>query len=396
MDFRFTPEQEKFRLAVHRWLADNLPPGWGTPDYRAPESGEAQIAFVKQWQRKLYDAGWAGLSWPVEYGGRGASVMEQMIFGEEYARALAPSMITLGVGLDLVGPTLIRWGPPRQRERFLHKILTGEEIWCQGFSEPNAGSDLAALQTRGELRGDELVVTGQKVWTSFAQFADWCLLVVRSDPKAGSKHKGLSVLLLDMKSPGIEVRPLREMTGHAWFNQVFFDSVRVPVENVVGPLHEGWDVVISTLSHERSSAAPHARLEAELAMLRRLARELPYRGGVAADDPIVRDRLARFAIEATILRITAYRNAAAVERTGAPGAEGSTLKLGWSELDQRVKEFAIEMLGPVGLLERGDPRAVDAGYWSYELLWSRAATIYAGTSEIQRNIIAERVLGLPR
>ncbi len=396
MNFRESPEQEQFRLELRSWLERNLPPGWGTPDFPLPESGEEQIAFVKEWQRKLHAGGWAGVSWPAEYGGRGASMMEQLIFNEEYARAWAPDTVTLGVGMGIVGPTLIACGQEWQKDRFLSKILTGEEIWCQGFSEPNAGSDLASLQTRGELRGDEIVVTGQKIWTSFAQYADWCVLVVRTDASAGSKHKGITYLLADMKSPGITIRPLREITGHAWFNELFFDELRVPIENVVGKLHEGWDVVITTLSHERYSSAPHARLEAELTLLRKLARRVPYRGGVAADDPLIRDRLARYTIEVATLRATAYRNAAMVERTGEPGPEGSTIKLGWSELDQRIKSLAFEILGPYGLLERGDPRAVEGGHWSHELLWSRAATIYAGTSEIQRNIIAERVLKLPR
>jgi alkylation response protein AidB-like acyl-CoA dehydrogenase len=217
-----------------------------------------------------------------------------------------------------------------------------------------------------------------------------------TDPAAASKHDGLSFLLVDMKSPGIGIRPLVEMTGEDWFNQVFFDRVRVPVENVVGEIDKGWEIVIETLSHERASAAPHARLEAELAELRRLARRLPRGRGVAADDPIVRQELARCTIEVTGLRLGAYRNAAVVERTGSPGPMGSMLKLGWSELDQRVKRLAGEILGPYALLQGGDPRAVAGGYWSHELLWSRAATIYAGSSEIQRNIVAERVLRLPR
>jgi len=287
-------------------------------------------------------------------------------------------------------------GQPWQKERFLPRILTGEEVWCQGFSEPNAGSDLASLRTRGEVRGDEIVVTGQKTWTSFARYADWCILVVRSDPEAKRKHDGLTFLLMDMNSPGIEIRPLVEMTGEAWFNEVFFDGVRVPVANVVGEIGAGWSVILDTLSHERVSASPHARLEAELVALRDLARRVPYKGGVAADDPVIRQRIAQFTIELTALRASAYRNAAVIESTGAPGPEGSTLKLGWSELDQRVKSCVVEMLGPYGLLTANDPRTVDDGHWCHELMWSRAASIYAGTSEIQRNIIAERVLGLPR
>ncbi len=396
MDFRERPEHHRFRMEVRTWLEENLPPGWGTPGQRGPESPAEGFAFAKAWQHKLCEGGWAGLAWPVEYGGRGAGILEQMIWAEEYARAWAPDLISISVGITLTGPVLMSRGQPWQKQRFLPRILTGEEVWCQGFSEPNAGSDLASLRTRGEVRGDEIVITGQKTWTSFARYADWCILVVRTDPEAKRKHDGLTFLLMDMKSPGIEIRPLVEMTGEAWFNEVFFDGVRVPLANVVGEIGAGWSVILDTLSHERVSASPHARLEAELVALRDLARRVPYKGGVAADDPVIRQRIAQFTIELTALRASAYRNAAVIESTGAPGPEGSTLKLGWSELDQRVKSCVVEMLGPYGLLMAGDPRAVDDGHWSHELMWSRAASIYAGTSEIQRNIIAERVLGLPR
>jgi alkylation response protein AidB-like acyl-CoA dehydrogenase len=396
VDFRESAEHHEFRMEVRTWLEKNLPPGSGKPGRQGPEDPAERFAFAKAWQRKLCEGGWAGLAWPVEYGGRGAGILEQMIWAEEYARAWAPDLISISVGVTLTGPVLMSRGQPWQKERFLPRILSGEEVWCQGFSEPNAGSDLASLRTRGEVQGDEIVVTGQKTWTSFARYADWCILVVRSDPEAKRKHDGLTFLLMDMKSPGIEIRPLVEMTGEAWFNEVFFDGVRVPVANVVGEIGDGWSVILDTLSHERVSASPHARLEAELVALRDLARRVPYKGGVAADDPVIRQRIAQFTIELTALRTSAYRNAAVIESTGAPGPEGSTLKLGWSELDQRVKSCAVEMLGPYGLLGADDPRAVDDGHWSHELMWSRAASIYAGTSEIQRNVIAERVLGLPR
>lgn len=395
MELRDSPEQAGFREEVRSWLRDNLPPGWGTPACRLPESAEGRVAFAKQWQRKLYEGGWAGLDWPEEAGGRGASVLESMIFNEEYARAAAPDVITLSVGIHLVGPTLVAHGTPAQRERFLPALLRGDELWCQGFSEPGAGSDLASLRTRGEVRGDQIVVSGQKIWTSFAQHADWCLLVVRTDPEA-PRHAGLSMLLVDMRSPGITVRPLREMTGEAWFNQVFFDEVAVPRENLVGGLGEGWNVVITTLSFERGSSAQHVRLEVELERLVELAHRTPRGDATAADDPLVRQKLAQFAAELMILRMSAYRSASRLEQSGVPGPEGSTLKLAWSELDQRLKEAAVEILGPAGLVPEGDPAAVDDGHWCHELLWSRAASIYAGTSEIQRNIIARRVLGLPR
>jgi alkylation response protein AidB-like acyl-CoA dehydrogenase len=396
VDLRESPEQARFRLEVRSWLAQNLPPGWGRPGGRAPDTAAERMRFTRWWQGRLHEGGWAGLAWPKAHGGRELGVREQMIWSEEYARAWGPDLVSLGVGISLTGPVLIAKGKEWQRAAFLRKILTGEHIWCQGFSEPGAGSDLAALRTRGEVEGDAIFVSGQKIWTSFAQFADWCILVVRTDPQAKRKHDGLSFLLVDMKSPGIEIRPLKEMTGEDWFNEVFFERVRVPVENVVGEIGGGWDVVVNTLSHERTSAAPHARLEAELALLRELAKRTPRGSGMASDDPVIRQQLARFTIQATALRLNAYRNVATLERTGHPGPQGSTQKLGWSELDQQVKQLAGEILGPAGLLLPGDPSAADGGHWAHEQLWSRAATIYAGTSEVQRNIIAERVLGLPR
>ncbi|MCX5740230.1 MAG: acyl-CoA dehydrogenase family protein, partial [Proteobacteria bacterium] len=245
MNLRDTPEQARFRSDVCAFLAANLPSGWGTPAFRAAKSGEERVAFGRAWQRKLHDGGFAGLEWPPAFGGRGASAIESLIFGEEYARVRAPELVQLAVGTHLVGPTLIACGTEEQKERHLAAILRGDAVWCQGFSEPNAGSDLASLRTRGDVQGDSVVVTGQKIWTSFAQHADWCILVVRTEANS-QRHRGLSFLLVDMKSPGITIRPLREITGEAWFNEVFFDAVRVPLENLVGTLHRGWDVVVTT------------------------------------------------------------------------------------------------------------------------------------------------------
>ena len=395
MDLRDSPAQARFRREVCRWLEQNLPPGWGTPTFERPASVDEEVAFLRAWQRKLYDGGWAGLDWPEEYGGRGIGIFEHIIYLEEYTRLRAPNLISMSVGATLVGPTLIAKGEPWQKERFLQPILCGEEVWCQGFSEPDAGSDVASLRTRGVVDGDSLVVNGQKTWTSFAQQADWCILVVRTNPEA-PKHRGLSFVLLDMQTPGITIRPLMEMTGHAWFNEVFFDDVRIPLENVVGRIDEGWDIVMTTLAVERGSSAQHARLIADVDLIIEAARGISRHGRTAAEDPLVRQKLVDFATHAMILKMTAYRNASALEQTGVPGPEGSTMKLLWSELDQRVKETAIEILGERGLVREGDPLALQDGYWAYELLWSRAATIYAGTSEVQRNIIAQRVLGLPR
>lgn len=395
MEFRLSEEEQRFRREVRAWLEANLPQGWGTPAHREPQTAAEKVEASKQWQRRLYEGGWAGITWPKECGGRGLGIVEQLIFNEECARVRAPDSINLAVAMGLVGPTLIACGTEEQKRRFLPKILRGEEIWCQGFSEPNAGSDLASLKTRGEVRGDEIVVSGQKIWTSFAQYADWCILVVRTNP-AAPKHKGLTFLLVDMKSPGITVRPLVEMTGEAWFNEVFFDGVRVPRQNVVGEIDRGWQVVLTTLAHERGGTAPHVRLQTELAALAALARRTGRNGTAAARDPRIRQQLAQHAVEVQIARFTAYRNVTVILRTGVPGPEGSILKLFWSELEQRMMETAFQILGPYGVLPREDPRAVDGGTWARELLWTRSATIYAGTSEVQRNIIAERVLGLPR
>jgi alkylation response protein AidB-like acyl-CoA dehydrogenase len=395
VDLRDSPDQARFRLEVRDWLTANLPPGWGTPAFEMPSEMGARVEFLKSWQRKLYEGGWAGLDWPRAYGGREIGLFEGIIYAEEYTRARAPDLIHLSVGPSLVGPTLIARGADWQKERFLAPILSGEEVWCQGFSEPGAGSDLASLRTRGVVEGDEIVVTGQKIWTSFARHSDWCILVVRTDP-GGSKHHGITFLLVDMRSPGIEIRPLVEMTGEAWFNEVFFDRVRVPIRNVVGEIDRGWDIIMTTLAHERGSAAQHAKLTADVAGLVEVAKKTPRGAGTAADDPVVRQKLAEYMGKAMVLKMTAYRNASSMEERGVPGPEGSILKLFWSEFDQQVKKTALDILGPYGLVPEGDPLAVDQGYWAYELLWSRAATIYAGTSEVQRNIIAQRTLGLPR
>lgn len=395
MDLRDSPEEAEFRRAAAAWIEANLPDGWGTPACLKPANADEEVAFLKRWQRKLYDGGWAGLDWPAEYGGRDVGVIEHMIWHEEYTRLRAPNQISMSVGTSLVGPTLIAKGADWQKDRFIAPILRGEEVWCQGFSEPGAGSDLASLRTRGDVVGDEVIVNGQKTWTSFAHQADWCILVVRTNADV-PKHRGLSFLLVDMKTPGIQIRPLVEMTGHAWFNEVFFDDVRVPTRNVVGEIDGGWDIVITTLSVERGSSAQHARLEADLERLIAAARRTPRSGGIAADDAVVRDRIAGFAAEMMVMRMTGYRNAWALQSKGLPGPEGSTMKVFWSELDQRVKAAAVEILGPAAMVPDGDALAIDDGYWAYEALWSRAATIYAGTSEVQRNIIAQRVLGLPR
>jgi alkylation response protein AidB-like acyl-CoA dehydrogenase len=355
-----------------------------------PEDLAGRVALARAWQRRLAEGGYAGLHWPRAHGGRDASPVEQLIFVEECVRAGAPSLAELGIGMSLVGPVLIRHGSDAQRRRFLPPILTADELWCQGFSEPGAGSDLAGIRTRAERRGDAWVVHGQKVWTSYAQIADWCILLVRTDPHA-KRHRGLTLLLVDMRSPGITVRPLVEMTGAPWFNEVFFDGVVVPDENVVGAVDDGWSVAMTTLGHERTVSSPPLRLGEEVRAVLALAL-----ASEAATDPRWRQRLARAAIEAHVVRLMAYRQADALTRGARVGPEGSCLKLAWSEADQGLKALAADLAGPYGALAADEARATSRGRWQHELLWSRAATIYAGTSEVQRNVIAERVLGLPR
>jgi alkylation response protein AidB-like acyl-CoA dehydrogenase len=394
IDFAQSSEEQAFRASVREWLAANLPDGWGTSRCPKPKDAGEKVAFARRWQRVLYDGGWSGLAWPKEYGGRALTPLQHLIFNEEYVAAGAPDMIDIGVGPGLTGPTLIHHGTEAQKQRFLGPILRGEEVWCQGFSEPGSGSDLASLRTRGDVDGDHIVVNGQKVWTSYARFADWCILIVRTNQDA-PKHKGLTFLLLDMKTPGITVRPLVEMTGIAWFNEVFFENVRVPRDMVVGEIDRGWEISMTTLSHERGSTIPYARLKKELDALLELSRRRSLDGPLAAD-PVVRQELAQLAIEIEVLRVSAYLLVGEVMRTGKPGPSGSMLKLFWSELEQRLMQLATTLEGPYAVLDEDAPQAFDEGRWQYGVLWSRAASIYAGTSEVQRNIMSQRVLGLPR
>lgn len=395
MDLAFGPEEEQFRQRVRDFLRDNLPPKWGTAEQRLPE-GMTQTDFLRDWQRRLYENGLLGMSWPKEYGGRGASRVEMAIFNEEMARRRAPGPLN-GLGLSMAGPTIITHGAEEQKQRFLRKILTCEEVWCQGFSEPNAGSDVASLRTRAELRGDEFVVNGQKVWTSLAHIADWCMLLVRTDPEA-PKHRGLSYLLVDMHSPGVTVKPLRQMTGESEFNEVFFEDVRVPRANLVGGLNEGWRVAMTTLTNERGTAALAlaARFRIAFDEISELAQTTRRNGTPLTADPVVRQQLAQFYVELEMMKYTSFRVFSKILKGGDPGPEGSISKLSWSELNQRMTEFAMALEGPASQLVKGSPHAVQSGRWQHHFLRSRANTIEAGTSEIQRNIIAERVLRMPR
>jgi alkylation response protein AidB-like acyl-CoA dehydrogenase len=395
MDFNFTPEEDVFREKVRTFLKINLPKGWGGAEFELPEELQGKQFYV-QWHRKLYQNGMVGMSWPKQYGGQGATQVEQAILNEELARFRAPAPLG-GIGLALAGPTLIVHGNEAQKTRYLQKILSGEEIWCQLFSEPNAGSDLAALRTRAELQGDTFIVNGQKIWTSGARSAHFGILLARTDPGA-PKHKGISYLIVDMKSPGITIKPLRQITGESHFNEVFMDDLRVPRENLIGKLNDGWHVANTTLANERGTGALAllVRFGTQYQEIVDLARSIIRNGRPAIQDRTVRQRVAEFYIDLQRLKYTVYRGFSAIIKGGTPGPEGSIQKVVWSELSQRMQEFAVELQGPAAQLSFKSPRAIAGGYHQRMFLRSRADTIYAGTSEIQRNIIAQRVLGLPR
>jgi len=389
MDLNLTPTEQQFRDEFRAWLKTNVPEEW--KGGRNAEDRDDYVEYLRDWQRKLYEGGWAGINWPKEYGGRGASLMEQAIFQEELARANAPQLIGT-IGLSLVGPTIIAMGTEAQKSRYLAPILSGEEIWCQGFSEPNAGSDLASLGTKAIRDGDDFVVNGQKIWTSFAQLADLCLLLVRTDSQA-PKHKGITCLLVNMRSEGLSVRPLRQMSGDSGFNEVFFSSVRVPVIQVLGEVNKGWTTAIAALMNERANLGTGVQVvfKRNLEALIARSRIVERNGRPASEDPIVRQKLAQAYLELEILRLNTNRALTSLSKTGGPGPEGSIQKLYWSEWNQRMQQTAQEILGPYGQL-----KDFDKGIWEYAYLRARGNTIEAGTSEIQRNIIAERVLGLPK
>ncbi len=397
MDFAYSPAEETFRTTLREWLERELPAhraAWPASDDEFSLHPDRAFDACLAWHRRLHAGGWVGIAWPREYGGRGATLVEQMIFQEEMVRAGAPPGVNT-IGLMLVGPALMEWGTEAQRRRHLPAILSADEIWCQGFSEPGAGSDLAALGTRAVLDGDVFRVSGQKVWTSNAHRSHWCILLVRTDP-AAPKHAGLSCLLVDMRSPGVTVRPLVQMTGDAEFNEVFFDDVRVPRAQLLGPLHGGWKVAITVLMYERAGLGNQTTLHHYTRRLLELARRARRDGGAAAADPVLRQELAQCWIEAEAVRLTGLRSLTRRLRGEPPGPEGSVLKLAFSEAYVQMAETAGRLLGEAAGVGRGSGRAVDGGRWAFQLLFARRFAIAGGTSEIQRNIIGERVLGLPR
>jgi alkylation response protein AidB-like acyl-CoA dehydrogenase len=402
MDFRYTPEQENFRAHLRAWLQKTSEDVFG-PDVEASGGSienqifgrdDGQWARILNYHRRLHQAGYLALHWPREWGGAGAGLVEQSIYQDEVLALGLPLFGANQLAIDRIGPTLILLGSTWQKERFLHKMLTGEEIWCQGYSEPSAGSDLANVQTRAEFNGSHFVVNGQKVWTSLAHRADWQVLLVRSNPNA-AKHKGISYLLVDMKTPGIAIRPLVQLTGEATFNEVFYDDVRVPKENLVGELNDGWRVSIATLMYQRLSAGTRHPIERTIEQLVALAKNLEFDGVAAHRHPYVRQMLAKFAIEAQCIRLSRYRALTSQLKGKAPGPENSFGKLFASELNLRVAMFAHELLGAYGTLETG-LNIFGKNIWLHRIVAAREFTIAGGTSEIQRNIIGERVLGLPK
>ena len=395
MDLNLTPKEQAFRDELRAWLRGNLDAGWKR-QYDALKTMEEHFAYLRAWQKKVHQGGWAGVAWPKEYGGRGASLMEYVIFLQEMAEAQAPPLANT-LGLSIIGPTIVVHGTEAQKKRYLEKVLSAEEIWCQGFSEPNAGSDVAALGTAARLEGEHFVVNGQKIWTSYGWIADYCALLVRTDPSV-ERHKGLSYLLVDMRAPGVTVRPLRQMTGESEFNEVFFENVRVPRQDCLGAVNDGWKVAISTLMHERAvlGAGLTITYRRQLDRLMELAGTAQRNGGPASQDAVMRQKLAQCYVEIEVMRLNQMRAISRVAQTGEPGPEGSIQKIFWSELNQRFQQAAAELLGPYAQLTRGGEHAVDDGQWAYGFLRTRGNTIEAGTSEIQRNIVGHFVLGLPR
>ncbi|MDQ3933503.1 MAG: acyl-CoA dehydrogenase family protein [Actinomycetota bacterium] len=376
MDLTLSPQEQAFRDELRAWIEENHPG-------EEPPGDEAGFEFRRQWQRKLAENRWAGLSWPEEYGGRGATLVEQAIFNEEMARAKAPSQANV-LGLAMGGPVVIAHGTDEQKKRYLKPILTAEEIWCQGFSEPESGSDLASLKTKAVKSNGEWLVTGQKVWTTFAHEAKWCMLVARTDQDA-PKHKGLTYFLMDMEQEGVQVRPLRQITGEAEFNEIFMEEARIPDENIVGGEGNGWTVAITTLMHERVGIGLGSAVQLKIA-LGELMEVIKERG--LAEDPVIRQRVAQIYIEAETIRLNASRGLTRTMKTGIPGPEGSLTKWQWSDANQALTELAMDV--------RGQEAPVIDDFWTYRFLRARANSIEGGTTEILKNIVAERVLGLPK
>ncbi|HZR13037.1 MAG TPA: acyl-CoA dehydrogenase family protein [Acidimicrobiia bacterium] len=390
MDLTPTAGEAALRDEVRAWLRENLPWEYGKGLPPRFDDLREEVAFGREWQAKLASGRWVGVAWPEEFGGRGLGPVEHYLVTEELARARAPELVGR-IGINLVGPTLLAHGTPEQKARWLPRILSADELWCQLFSEPGAGSDLASLRTRATPVEGGWVLSGQKVWTSYAQFADWGVCLARTDPDA-PKQQGISYLVVDMRSPGVDVRPLRQITDESEFNEVFFDDVFVPRERLVGPEHQGWRVANSTLSHERGSNPRQLVIHAQL--LDELLRLADDSG--AFDDPRLAPRLAQAFVEVRLFQLHNWRSISRLSKGLDPGPQGSLNKLWWSEMSKRLHDTVMTVLGPSAPLWRGADANPGGGAWQRSWLYYQASSIWAGTNEIQRNVIGERVLGLPR
>src|SRR5829696_6635099 len=390
MKLTATESERRLQEEIRGFLAGERPDA-----DRLPRPLADRMEALRAWQGRCYEAGYVGRAWPQEFGGGGAPAAEQIIIDQELAAAGAPEFANV-VGLDVLGPSLLRFGDDEQRRRYIPPILAAEEIWCQGFSEPDAGSDLASLRTRADERGDHFVISGQKTWVSWGQFARWCGVLARTHD-AGPKHRGISMLIVDMRSPGVELRPMTQITGHAEFCELFLDDVVVPKENLLGGLGDGWKIAMHTLGHERGTAAlpRQVKLRTWLDRAVRVAAERTVDGDPLIDDPGAQVALARAAIAVEVLRHHAYRTVGEFLNGGAVGPDSSSVKLLMAEAEQRLAATVPELLGPT--IEHAEPGAADEdGFWHETYLYSRAASVYGGTQQIQRNIIADRVLGLPK
>jgi alkylation response protein AidB-like acyl-CoA dehydrogenase len=391
MQLSATESERRLQDEIRGFLAAERPDAT-----RLPRRLEERMDVLRAWQARCYEAGYVGRAWPLEFGGGGGQAAEQIVIDQELAAAGAPEFANV-VGLDVLGPSLLRFGTDEQRRRYIPAILSAEEIWCQGFSEPDAGSDLASLRTRAEERGDHFVVSGQKTWVSWGQFARWCGVLARTDDAAPKKHRGISMLIVDMRAPGVELRPMTQITGHAEFCELFLDDVVVPRANLLGELGDGWKIAMHTLGHERGTAAlpRQVKLRTWLDRAVRTAAERSVDGEPLIDDPVTQRALARALVGVEVLRHHAYRTVGEFVRGGAVGPDSSSVKLLMAEAEQRLAATVLDVLGPT--LEHAEPDALDEDdFWNETYLYSRAASVYGGTQQIQRNIIADRVLALPQ
>lgn len=395
MEFSFSERELAFAVEARDWLEGNLPAAWRKDHLWARSEDPLWAQIAREWQARLHQGGWAAISWPVADGGRGATVIERWLFEEQLDRVGAPRPIASSGAVDLIGSALLRHGTESQRRRFLEPLLSGGDLWCQGFSEPGAGSDLASLRTRAERRGDTFLVNGQKVWTSHGDLADWCFLLCRTEPDR-PKHKGISLLLVDMRSPGVTVRPLEQITGESEFCEVFFDNVEVPAAHLVGEPGMGWQIAMGILAHERGPVWTFTfqrKIRRSFERVVQLARQ--GSPTAAVHDENVRQKLAQSFIEVEILKYIGYRSLTRLLRTGHPGVESSLEKIAGSETDNRLQDVAMQVLGSYGNLYYDD-LAADGADVARDYLYAKSETIMGGTSEIQRNLIAQRILGLPR